>query len=260
MFDNLKKSQTFKKAMLKLEKWDKVVYCDIDWTIYRDSLFLDVVDFLIKDWFISKTKSQKYQTLKKQWKNREINYEDFLMYTVLEIYEKVLHKIPYNYLVNIAPKIIKNKGKRVFLYTLNKLRELQSQWYKIIFISGSPLVLVHAFAKKYWFDIWLWSYSSKDNRWNLKREFVLASNTAKMEVIEYINNLIKPSHIISFGDTTWDFSMLANADIWYAVNPTAWLYSKIKDIENIIVVVERKDLVLEMNSNVRKYINYLSLN
>lgn len=247
----------FQREVANLNYWDKIIYCDIDWTIYRNSLFLDLIDILINDWYVSQNKIQTYNKLKKQWKIRKINYEDFLKYTIVEIFEKILTKLPYNYIKNVSNTIINSQWWHVFIYTFNKLKELQAQWYKVIFISGSPMLIVQAFARKFNFDVALWTFLSKNWNWNLKIEYVLANSINKSNIISYINNNINPSHIIAFGDTTWDFWMLEGANLWYAINPTEWLYEKIKLNENIIVIIERKDLILEINKTARLNINNL---
>ena len=250
------KNKMFIEQLKTLNKWDKIVYCDIDGTIYRDSLFLDIINYFINDGLVDNESIERYNYLKSEWKNRNIGYEEFLMYTITWIFEKVLNKINIDYIYNIWYSIIEKNSWKVFVYTLEQLKKYQNNWYKIIFISWSPLELVYLFSKEYEFDIALWSLLSTNNQWTLESDYVLASSQAKIEVVNYINNLYQPSDTIAFWDTSWDYDMLINSSLWYAINPTYELYNKIKDIDNILVIIERKDLILKINKESRKYISY----
>lgn len=252
-------TKIFFDAIKKINKNAKIAYCDIDWTIYRNSLFLDLVDRLIMDWYINNNQINKYNKYKTAWKNRQINYETFLMYAV-EIFETLIkkQKINVNVFKKYAKEIIKSNGKLVFTYTLNKLKELQKEWFTIIFISGSSIEMVQEFTKLYGFDIWLGSLTWVDSDWYLNWErVVIASSQAKLDIINNINYYIQPSYVISFGDTNWDYEMLLNSNYWYAINPTTELYAKIKNNHNISAIIERKDLIIEIPKDARNYIDII---
>lgn len=258
--ENFFVSESFQKEIKSINVWDKLVFCDIDWTIYRNSLFLDLVELLIADGIISKYKATLYKKYKKQWKNREIWYEKFLMFAVIDVFEKLIKskKLHYSQIVEYTKLIIKNNGKHILTYTLNKLQELKDQWYKIIFISGSPMAMVKSFSKLYNFDVWLWTYLWVDNNWYFNgNRIVLASSESKLQVIDYILNKYRPEHTISFWDTNGDYWMLNITDLWVAINPVDELYKDILNHENISVIIERKDLILEMDAKARQYIKIL---
>jgi len=65
-------SNYFLKEIGKINYNNKIVFCDIDGTIYRNSLFLDLLENLIEDGYISQYKVAQYNKYKKKWKNREI--------------------------------------------------------------------------------------------------------------------------------------------------------------------------------------------
>lgn len=254
---NLINTRYFKNEISKLSLWDNIVFCDIDWTIYRNSLFLDLLELLIKDWYVSQNKITKYNKYKNAWKNREMSYDDFLMYGVIEIFENLIKskKFEKSEMIKYSNYIIKNNWKLILTYTMNELKRLQKIWYKIIFISWSPLEIVKLFVKMYDFDLWFWTYlvSDKNGIYTGERD-VLASTKNKIFLINYIKQLISPNNVISFWDTNWDYDMIISWDYWVAVNPSKELYSKIKNNENVLVVIERKDLILELKKEDRDYI------
>lgn len=251
------KTNQFNESINKINKNDKIVFCDIDWTIYRNSLFLDLLYVFIEDWIVPKEKIQKLEELKNAWKNRKNTYDDYVRYGVSEIYEKIITQIDRKYLIKASEKVVENNWSQILTYTLNKLKELQKEGYKIIFISWSPIELVDVFTKKYGFDIWFWTYSKYLENWMFNGEFdILASSKNKILLINYIKSLINPPHVIALWDTNWDYDMLINSDQWYAINPTNELYSKIQNENNINVIIERKDLILELDKNARNNINF----
>ena len=253
-------SNYFLKEIGKINYNNKIVFCDIDGTIYRNSLFLDLLENLIEDGYISQYKVAQYNKYKKKWKNREIWYEEFLMYAVIDIFEKLIKtkKLHSSTFMKYTKKILKDNWKHILTYTMDTLKNLQNKWYKVVFISGSPLLMVKEFAKMYNFDIWLGTLLDKDKEWYYNWNCtVLASSESKEEIIKTILNEINPTHTISLWDTKWDLWMLLITDIWVAINPAAELYNAVKEEESILVIIERKDLIIELDKKARQYIKNL---
>lgn len=255
------------KNISSIKKWDKMVFCDIDWTIYRNSLFLDILTYLIKEYENQNIKNNekinklilKYFENKNKWKTRKINYEEFLEISI-NLFLEFLNIINFDKLKNIIEKISKNIKPLFFKFTNEKLLEYKKQWYKIIFISWSLDLIVKNFVDKFNFDIWIWSYLEEweDNNKSIKYTHIMATNENKIKAIKYIIKEKEPSDIISFGDTNWDYEMLTIANKWYAINPTNELYEKIREKNNIDVILERKDLILNLDYNSRKNIKNIS--
>jgi phosphoserine phosphatase len=85
----------------------------------------------------------------------------------------------------------------------------------------------------------------------------MAKSENKKKVVEYILNKFKPKHSVAFWDTTWDLAMLTVVNKWYCINPSKELYDEILLIDNIDVVIERKDLSIVLNKLARSYITTL---
>lgn len=250
-----------------LKIWDKMIFCDIDGTIFRDSLYIEIYLWLIYNGMsspvaykreLAKNSLKIHEEALSKWKNREWGYDQYL-HVILNSFTDLanwLHEANFN---AICEAIVKEKSKRTYVFPMELLKKKQSEWYKIILISWSPDHVVRNFAYEHWFDIWMWSYYFTDTEWYLTWEkALLAISKSKESLVNYILEKYAPSHTISLWDTNWDYRMLMMTDNGIAMNPSYELYSKIVELENIEVVVERKDLVLRLNSSQRKYVEFLS--
>jgi len=258
-----------------IKHWDKIIFCDIDWTIFRDSLYIEIflwiIEILSKYQEVSNILTKYHYSLNK-WKNRQWWYDDFLWKTII-LFKKSIKWLPVKFFNEICEKIIQEKSKRTYVYSLNMLKLYQEKWFKVILISWSPDNIVSWFAKKHNFDLWLWSYyftQAKNlslNLWIKDRHtkstqvltwdnILIATSQSKETIVNYIKKKYNPSYTISLWDTNGDYNMLNMTDIWYAINPSFELYERIKNNNKIQVIIERKDLILELNSEQRQSIIY----
>jgi phosphoserine phosphatase len=239
-----------------LKNWDKIVFCDIEGTLFRDSLLLELYENIrtSRDWETFK----EYSKLKTSWKDRKIKYSTYINKS-LALFHDALIWSDYSYISQLSYPIVESAYKRVYMFTKTKLIELKKEWYKIIFISGSPHFMVNYFTNKYGFTLWLWTiyHVDEDNTFIDKRE-ALALEAGKEKIINYIVDKYNPSDIIRFGDSHSDLTFLKKASKWYAINPTLELYEEIINDEKIDVVMERKEYVLLLNSETRKKLQYIS--
>lgn len=258
----LEKEST-KKEISKIKKWGSIVYCDIDWTIYRDSFFLDILYVLIDEYskYMDSEKIEIFAEKKHQWKKREISYKEYLMYWIFELFEPLIEKeiISYEYLLEKSKVILDAKGHYNIVFTMNYLKDMQKDWKQVVFISWSPMIIVKLFAELHGFDISFWTYLDINEKWFITKDrIILASSKAKMWLIEHINNLKEIDETIAIWDTDGDFEMLLSADMWIAVNPSNELYSKIKaqNSQKLHVIIERKDLILILGNENIQNISY----
>ena len=248
-----------------IRKWDNIVFCDIDWTIFRDSLYIEIFTELLKErewrWYDVSIYENAYYEYFNAWKDRAITYDEYLK-VVINCFTDVSREFPLNIFDEICDKVLLEKSNRTYVYPIHMLYRLQESWYKIILISWSPENVVSDFAKKHWFDVWLWSHyftNEKNGEYVLTGDKIqLAFADSKDELVSYIMKEYTPENTIAFWDTNWDVKMLKKVNQWYAINPSCELYKKIKDEKTIDVIIERKDLVLVLKSDDRKYIDFFT--
>jgi phosphoserine phosphatase len=122
------------------------------------------------------------------------------------------------------------------------ITKYKESWYKVIVISWSMDEIVLKFVNYMNFDSWIGTVEFKWKEFLTWKRIVLAKNSTKKLVIDYILKKIKPEHTIWLWDTIGDLWLLRSVNYWIAVNPSRELYHEIKDDSNIKVLIERKDL------------------
>lgn len=248
------KNQLEKSWINFSEDKNKIVLCDFDGTLYRNSLFLDILYKIfdnISDNQENKNRFLKFLERKNEWKQRKIDYDEFLNEAII-IYEEVLKQISYDKFKEIVAEISDNFSNNLYTFTYNKLNELKKNWYIIIFVSWSPLEIVEKVVEKLWFDCSIWTVISQ-KEWiiNWREEILMARDTDKEKFVKYLKNNVKHEILISFWDTGWDRIMLKNSDSWYAINPNYSLFKFIIEnkLKHIKIIIERKNLILELDYN-----------
>lgn len=246
-----------------IKEWDNLVFCDIDWTIYRDSLYLEMFYCMIEDWYVNKNDIDLYKELEYNWKNRQegYKYDTFLWWTI-DIVKKTFNnkKIHIDKLNEYANRILEKNINKTIIFTIKTLNELKNNWWKIILISGSPQKIVDIFANYLDFHVAIGTINHINEEWFLlETNDLMARSIAKQNIINYIKTNYNIWNTIALWDTNWDYNMLLDSNLWYAINPTFELYNQVKGLENVVVIIERKDLILELDINARDYIKYDNL-
>lgn len=237
-----------------IQDWDNIVLCDIDGTIFRDSLFLHIFTGLVE-------LTGQYELLKihdkymNQWKDRIISYDEYLG-NVIPMFIDLIQWVKQNDFENICYKAVEVYNNRTYFYTKNLLKDKISEGTKVFFVSGSPYEIVSYFAKINGFSWAIGSYYFSDEK-NLKtgERIPLFSDSAKLAVLNYIKSKYKWVHIMWIGDTNGDFSLITQSDYWIAINPSRELAERLVENKNNIknpvhIVIERKDLNIIMNLDI----------
>lgn len=231
-------------------------FFDIDGTLYREGMITAIFKKLIKSDIISQ--ERWYYELKERydrWDKRIGNYDDYLL-KMAEIYTEAIKGLHQSQIQFIAQKVIEQKGDRVYTYTRDRIEWHKSKGHRIITVSGSPYELVKEMSIKFGFDNYVGSiYEIDENQcysgivqpmWDSENK----KQTIDKLVADYDIDL---QNSYSYGDTAGDFMMLHRVGNPIAMNPTKELLNKLandSDIKDKIkIVVERKDMIYELNVN-----------
>lgn len=139
------------KILESIPDGSKVLLFDADGTIYRDSLFLDVFKEFVSMGLVDDADMATVETLRMKWKDREIDYDDFLLRTI-DPYEKALSKIPGAEYAELCRKVAESRHKNTYRFPMKKAAELRKLGFLTVIISGSPQAAVEKFAEKAGFD------------------------------------------------------------------------------------------------------------
>lgn len=222
---------------------------DIDGTVFRDSLLLQHLEKCVDYDVFPQNAKDEIKDVKKQWKNRELDYDDY-MHKAVETYTKYLNGKSVEDIDFVARKVIEKQYQLVYKYTRNKIIEHQEKGHTVIFISGSPSFLVEKMAEKLGVDTWFASnYEIYNNKYT-GQVLPMWDAKSKKKTLQTIEELLgfnlKKSY--AYGDTTGDYTMLTSVGFPTAINPNKKLFKKLRDNKiNCKIVVERKDMIYRID-------------
>lgn len=225
----------------------KLAIFDIDGTIFRSSLLIELVEALIQKKIFKPNASQIYSPARKQWFDRKGEYEDYIS-AVVKSFEKNLKGVNYYDFLKVAKRVVIDNKDRVYRYTRDLIKKLKRENYYLLAISNSPREIVKEFCQNLGFDkVYARLYEvNKRNQFNGKIVFIdLISDKAKIlrRAVEKGNLTLKDS--IGVGDTESDIRFLKFVDHPICFNPNKKLFNYAKRMKWAIVL-ERKDVIYKL--------------
>lgn len=218
----------------------KFAVFDIDGTIFHWQFFHELFDELVEAHVIDQAIADRVLEKRRKWRQGIVNWSEYEL-TLVEALNSGIIGIDKAFLEAISERIVTAKGKVLYHYTRDLLRDLQSKGYTTIVISGSQQTLVERFAKTYNIDIALGlDYEFSDNKLvSIKRSIFGQKDTLLKQVVDEHGLGWTDSYAI--GDTSGDASMLDLVEHPIAFNPDAKLLEIAKD-KGWKIVIERKSL------------------
>ncbi len=217
---------------------------DIDGTIFRSSLLIEITDALIAEGVFPPEVEKIYAREFTAWRNREASYDHYIS-KVIEAFKQHLNGVPVGRLDDAADIVIGNMGRETYRYTRDLVKSLQKTHF-LIAISKSPQAMVRKFAAHWGFDDYDASiYEHKDGIYtgvcttdDRHKDAVLQDLVAKHSL-----SLVGS---IGVGDSEGDIPLLSLVEHPIAFNPNSRLFTEAikKDWQ---VVVERKDVIYYAN-------------
>jgi HAD superfamily hydrolase (TIGR01490 family) len=221
-----------------------VAVFDIDGTIFRSSLLIEITDALIAQKVFNPTIEKIYSREFTAWRNREASYDHYIG-KVIEAFKQYLQGVKTSQLEDAADIVIGTMGRETYRYTRDLVKSLQKTHF-LIAISKSPEVMVRKFAEHWGFDDYDASvYESKDGIYTGE----CTTDNRHKDVI--LRELVQEHHLdlkdsIGVGDSEGDIPLLSLVEHPIAFNPNSLLFAKAIE-ENWQVVVERKDVIYYYN-------------
>lgn len=225
----------------------KVAIFDIDGTIFRSSLLIELVEALITEGIFPKVARDVYIKEYMHWLDREDSYEKYID-AVVASFMKYIKGVSYEDFSRIGKEIVAEKQKRVYRYTRDLIKKLREDGYFLLAISQSPKGILDEFCKRLGFD------KIYGRFYELGPEDLFTGNVVDLHLIGNKANIVKRAlekeHLtltdsIGVGDTEGDISFLEMVEHPICFNPNLELYKYAK-INKWKVVVERKDVVYEI--------------
>lgn len=225
----------------------KVAIFDIDGTIFRSSLLIELVDALIADGIFPPRAQKMYEKAHSDWLDRKADYEQYIS-AVVRAFMKHIRGVSYTDFVRVSRKVIAIHRSRTYRYTRNLVRRLQRQGYYLLAISNSPKEILDEFCKDLGFD------KVYGRMYEFDKDGKLKGNVLFLDTIENKARVLKRAIIkenltltksIGVGDTEADIAFLSLVATPICFNPNKKLYRHAKRL-GWKIVVERKDMIYEL--------------
>lgn len=224
-----------------------VAVFDIDGTLFRSSLVLELTEELVTRGIFPPEAREIYEGAKEDWQNRKGDYEPFIQ-KVVRAFGTYAKGASFEEVANIAGEVIERDKDRVYRYTRDLVKEYKDKGYFLLAISHSPKFIVDGFAYELGFDKSYGTYyeTGASDRFTgtlLDEHLIMNKSAILKRAVEKEHLTLQGS--IGVGDTESDVSMLTMVETPIAFNPNRALYRHALSHE-WKVVVERKDVIYEI--------------
>jgi HAD superfamily hydrolase (TIGR01490 family) len=224
-----------------------VAVFDIDGTIFRSSLLIQLVEKLVEKGIFPHKAAGVYERARHDWLERTGEYEPYAR-RVVEAFATYAKGVPYADIADVAGEVIEAQRNHTYRYTRDLVAELKRKGYYLLAISHSPKLIVDGFAYELGFHKSYGSFyaTGATSRFTgeIEDEHVIMNKGAiLMRALEKEGLTLKGS--VGVGDTESDVSMLSHVERAIAFNPNRALYRHAKK-QGWEIVVERKDVIYEL--------------
>lgn len=229
-------------------KGRKVAIFDIDGTIFRSSLLIELVEVLIEKEIFPVSVRADYDREKVRWLDRKGDYESYIM-AVVGVFIKHIKGVRYDLFTSAAQMVVDRYRNRTYVFSKELIDALKKDGYYLLAISHSPKGILDLFCKELGFDKVYGKFYELGPTdcftGRVEDEHVIANKAAVLRrAVEKDGLTLKGS--VGVGDTESDIAFLELVERPICFNPNMKLYKHAKR-NGWEVVVERKDVVYELN-------------
>jgi len=225
-----------------------VAFFDIDGTLFRSSLFVELVNELVRAGVFPEAARAAYELHHQAWLDREGSYETYLNAMVAS-FRHHIKGVSYGAFADIGRAVVEEHSKRVYRFTRSLIRDLKAEEYVLVAISQSPKTVLDEFCAQYGFDkVYgrIYEIGPQDRFTGTVMEEHLISNKARIvERVFERNSELARNDSVAVGDTESDIPLLESVERPICFNPNAALYKEAKR-RGWAVVVERKDVIYNL--------------
>lgn len=224
-----------------------VAVFDIDGTVFRSSLFLELLERLVERGILPKDLKQAYQNEQHLWLDRKGEYDAYVEKAV-EAFLARVKGVSYEEVTKTAADLIAERKNRVYRYTRDRIKDLKGKGYFLLAISHSPRFIVDEFCREAGFDKMYGYFFETGPSGNFTGEVadadVIRNKAAILQRAVRKENLSLEGSV-GVGDTESDIPMLEMVEEPIAFNPNQKLLEHARK-RGWKVIVERKDVIYEL--------------
>ena len=220
---------------------------DIDGTIFRSSLLIEVINPLVEAGIFPRQFRKEYLA----WLNRMGSYEDYIN-KIVNLHLKYIKGHSRREMDLVVRQMLKAKKHQVYKFSRDLTAKLRSEGYMLLAISNSPMYVVGPYAKFLKFDAAFGSdyetaggvFTGKVNNFEFIKDKSLRLKKWLQENPELRVDL---RNSVAVGDTESDITLLGMVGKPVAFNPNAALAEHARK-NGWKIVVERKDVIYQVKS------------
>ncbi len=226
----------------------KVAFFDIDGTVFRSSLLIELVEQLIAEGVFPASAGEVFEESHRTWLNREGSYDDYINDVIATFLEHI-KGVHYGTFADVGRRVVAAQSKKVYRYTRDLLDELKRDGYYLIAISQSPKTILDDFCEQYGFDkVYgrVYEIGPQDRFTGEVTDEHLIKNKANIikRVFDKHPELTREGSI-AVGDTDGDIPLLESVERAICFNPNQKLYQHAKRV-GWEIFVERKDVIYRL--------------
>ncbi|MBY0539311.1 HAD-IB family phosphatase [Patescibacteria group bacterium] len=230
-----------------MKKKRPVAVFDVDGTIFRSSLFIELVEELIRQKHLPASMKKAYADEKEEWMNREGTYDAYVKAMVRASYEyfRGIDMVDFK---RASRTVVETQSKHVYRFTRDLIKTLKKRDYFLLAVSHSPKVILDYFCPSLGFDKWYGLMYETDPKNKLTARVVdphIILDKAAILKRAVTNQNLSYTKSIGVGDSETDVPFLKLVDEPICFNPASGLYKRAKK-NGWRTVVERKDVIYEL--------------
>ncbi|TSC55320.1 MAG: hypothetical protein Greene041679_638 [Parcubacteria group bacterium Greene0416_79] len=226
----------------------RVAIFDIDGTLFRSSLLIELVNRLVEEGIFAKSAAGAFARQKLAWLDRKGDYESYIM-AVVTVFRENIKGVPYREFSRIGREVVAEQKDRVYRYTRDLIAELKKRGYFLLAISHSPKGALDHFCRRLGFDKvygMVYEIGPTDRFTGAVADEHLMMNKALVVRRAVAKEGLTLKGSVGVGDTESDISFLELVETPICFNPNVALYREARR-NGWRVIVERKDVVYEVH-------------
>jgi HAD superfamily hydrolase (TIGR01490 family) len=241
--------------MAKKKKPIKLAIFDVDGTIFRSSLFIELFNELVKRGIFPLKASVQVEREYQRWLDRKGHYNDYLG-KMVRVFYRYIKGCTRAQIESATQAVIRNQKDRVYRYTRTLIQKLRRKGYFILAISNTFDIIVDRFAEKIGLDASIGRVHEMRNDVYTGRTIykgVVVTNTS-LDKVDILRDFIKNKELrtnlkdaVAVGDSEGDIALLSTVGHPIAFNPSR-LLADIAQKKKWPIVVERKDVMFHIKS------------
>ncbi len=226
---------------------------DIDGTVIRWQLYHAMVDSLLRQGYIDKSKFEAVKVARMSWKRR-VGSDSFNEYEheLVKVFDDALKGLPVNMLEMAAQTVFGEYKEQVYAFTRDLIHDLKAKNYLLLVISGSPSLIIQKLAKYYEFDDFAATdYPQKNGYFTGDKNLAIGKKGELLKALMKKHSLASKGSI-GVGDSEGDITMLELCERPIAFNPSKGLFEYAQQ-HNWEIVVERKNVIYNLGAKEGHY-------